>query len=80
MRMMEENKKDNGYGDKILKLTDATGKPLNYMINKTMMRVNLPQPLKPGQKFIFNCDWNYKISDRMTYGGRGGYEYFAERW
>lgn len=75
---MENNKSDNGYGDKITKLTDATGKPLKYTINKTMMRIELPAPLKPGQKFVFNCDWNYKISDRMSMGGRGGYEYFPE--
>jgi hypothetical protein len=71
-------KGDNGYGDIITKLTDASGNKLIYTINKTMMRVELPQPLKPGQKFIFNCDWNYKISDRMNMGGRGGYEYFPE--
>jgi uncharacterized membrane protein YgcG len=71
-------KGDNGYGDIIQKLTDANGKNLNYTINKTMMRVELPQPLKPGQKFVFNCDWYYKISDRMSMGGRGGYEYFPE--
>ena len=44
-------KSDNGYGHKIAKLTDATGKPLKYIINKTMMRIDLPAPLKPGQKF-----------------------------
>jgi uncharacterized membrane protein YgcG len=71
-------KGDNGYGDIIQKLTDANGKNLNYTINKTMMRVELPQPLKPGQKFVFNCSWYYKISDRMSMGGRGGYEYFPE--
>src|SRR3954469_19731626 len=60
LQAMEDKNKDNGYGDKITKLTDATGKSLNYTINKTMMRVELPQPLKPGQKFVFNCDWNYK--------------------
>src|SRR3954465_15972045 len=43
----ETTKDDNGYGDKISRLTDATGKPLKYLINKTMMRVELPQPLKP---------------------------------
>jgi len=75
---MDNGKADNGYGDKITKLTDATGKALKYTINKTMMRIELSQPLKPGQKFIFNCDWNYKISDRMTMGGRGGYEFFPE--
>jgi hypothetical protein len=75
---MEEEKGDNGYGDKIAKLTDASGKKLSYIINKTMMRVDLPAPLKPGQKFVLNIDWSYKISDRMSMGGRGGYEYFPE--
>ena len=71
-------KDDNGFGDKITKLSDVTGKSLHYTINKTMMRVELPTPLKPGQKFVFNVDWNYKISNRMQQGGRGGYEYFPE--
>jgi hypothetical protein len=75
---MEESKGDNGYGDKIQKLTDVTGKKLNYVVNKTMMRVDLPEPLKPGQKFVLNIDWSYKLSNRMSRGGRGGYEYFAE--
>ncbi len=65
-------------GDHILNMTDALGKPLHYTINKTMMRVELPAPLKPGQKFVFKIDWNYKITDRKTVGGRGGYEYFPE--
>jgi len=68
----------NDYGDNIVKITDALGKPLHYMINKTMMRVELPTVLKPGQKFIFKIDWNYHISDRLKLGGRGGYEYFPE--
>ncbi|WP_460566812.1 M1 family metallopeptidase [Flaviaesturariibacter terrae] len=75
---MERQRRDNGYGVNIAKLTDASGKALKYTVNKTMMRVELPVPLKPGQKFIFNCDWNYKIPDRISMGGRGGYEYFAE--
>lgn len=75
---LETPKEDNGYGDKIKKITDASGKGLQYMINKTMMRVELPAPLKPGQQFVFNIDWTYKIPNRMTLGGRGGYEYFAE--
>ena len=70
--------KDNGYGDIITKLTDVTGKSLKYTINKTMMRVDLPIALKPGQKFVFNVDWHYKVSNRMVLGGRGGYELFPE--
>ena len=75
---MEAAKKDNGYGVNITKLTDIAGKKLQYTVNKTMMRVELPQPLKPGGTFKFICNWNYKIPDRMTLGGRGGYEYFPE--
>ena len=74
----EDKNKDNGYGHVISRLTDATGKNLKYTINKTMMRVELPAPLKPGQKFSFRCDWSYKIPNRSTMGGRGGYEFFAE--
>ena len=75
---IDEAKTDNGYGFNIMKLTDAAGKPLKFTINKTMMRVELPAPLKAGQRFIFKLDWNYKLADRMGRGGRGGYEYFPE--
>jgi len=71
-------KKDKEYGHNILKITDAAGKALKYSINKTMMRVELPQVLKPGQQFIFKIDWNYNIIERTKYGGRGGYENFPE--
>ncbi len=74
----DETKTNNGYGFNILKLTDVAGKPLKYTINKTMMRVELPAPLKAGQRFVFKLDWTYKIADRLGRGGRGGYEYFPE--
>ena len=75
---IEESYRDNGYGVKITRVVDSNGRQLDYVINKTMMRVELPKSLKPGQIFVFNIDWNYKIADRMTLGGRGGYEYFPE--
>ncbi|MFM1972656.1 MAG: hypothetical protein RL185_1338, partial [Bacteroidota bacterium] len=75
---LEEEKKDNGLGVNILKITDLLGAKLKYTVNKTMMRVELPTALKPGQKFAFKVDWNYKITDRLTVGGRGGYEFFPE--
>ena len=70
--------KDREYGDNITRVADAAGKLLRYTVNKTMMRVELPQPLKPGQQFIFKIDWNYNIIERTKYGGRGGFEYFPE--
>ena len=69
---------DNGYGDKIVSITDALGKPVSYTINKTMMRLDLAAPLKPGGQYVFHVKWSYKISDRMAMGGRGGYEFFPE--
>ena len=75
---LEEAKSDNGLGVNILKITDLLGAKLKYTVNKTMMRVELPTALKPGQKFAFKVDWNYKITDRLTVAGRGGFEFFPE--
>src|SRR5690606_17890315 len=69
---------DKGLGVTINKVAGRSGNALPYTINNTMMRVELPSPLKPGDKFVLQVDWQYNISDRMTEGGRGGYEYFAE--
>ena len=75
---LEEEKSDNGLGVNILKITDLLGAKLKYTVNKTMMRVELPTALKPGQKFAFKVDWNYKITYRLTVAGRCGFEFFPE--
>jgi hypothetical protein len=69
---------EDKYGINITKVVNEAGAKLDYTINKTMMRVELPQPLKPGQRFVFKIDWNYFIPNRMVQRGRGGYEYFPE--
>jgi hypothetical protein len=66
------------HGFKISNVVDAKGKPLNYVENFTMMRVDLPEPLKKGQKFTFSLDWNFYVIDAEKMGGRSGYEYFPE--
>ena len=43
-----------------------------------MMRIELENILMPGEKFVFKIDWSYNINDRISVGGRGGYEYFPE--
>ena len=73
-----DNLASNDFGFNILKIVDGAGKPMKYTINKTMMRVELPAVLKPGQKFVFKIDWNYNIVNRQTKGGRGGYELFPD--
>ena len=65
-------------GHTIKSVKDVTGKNLPYIINNTMMRVDLPAPLKTGEKFSFSVEWSYTESNRQMYDGRGGYEYFPE--
>lgn len=67
---------DGGY--KLKSVKDATGKALPYTINATMMRIDLPQALKSGEKVSFSVEWSYNINDRNTIGGRSGMEYFPE--
>lgn len=67
---------DGGY--KIQSVQNEKGQALSYVINKTMMRIDLPQPLQPGQKTTFTITYWYNINDRMKLGGRSGYEYFEE--
>lgn len=65
-------------GFKIEYVKDAKGNPLSFVINQTMMRINLVTPLKPGEKFIFSTKWWYNINDYIQDGGRSGYEPFEK--
>ncbi len=65
-------------GFKLDYVKDANGNPMNYTVNKTMMRIDLPTNLKPSENTSFKIKWWYNINDRMQIGGRSGYEYFEE--
>jgi hypothetical protein len=67
---------DGGY--RITAVRDAKGAPLKHTIVKTMMRVDLPQPLASGASTTFSVDWNYNINDQRKIGGRTGYEFFPK--
>ena len=67
---------DRGFN--IVSVTDKSGKPLSYTINESMMRINLPSPLKHGSKMVFTIKWWYNINNYMIEGGRSGYEHFPE--
>jgi hypothetical protein len=79
IRKFEEDKMPNEYGINITSITDASGRRLSYTINRTMMRVDLPVPLKSHQQYVIRISWNYKLTNRMIYYGRGGYENFSLR-
>lgn len=72
------NPSDYKGGYNIKSVKDAQGKGLKYIINNTMMRVDLPTPLKSGENFVFSIDWSYQEYNRQVFDGRGGYEYFPE--
>ncbi|MFM8349194.1 MAG: M1 family peptidase, partial [Bacteroidota bacterium] len=65
-------------GYKIDYVKDVAGNPMKYLINYTMMRIDLPKPLKRGEKVTFQLAWSYNINDRMMVGGRSGMEFFPE--
>ncbi|MDQ1829469.1 M1 family metallopeptidase [Massilia scottii] len=78
MRSLLENPGFEG-GFAIGAVKGADGKPLRYTINKTMMRIDLPQPMKPGARLSFNIDFSFNINDAKVQGGRTGYEKFDDK-
>jgi hypothetical protein len=65
-------------GFKIDYVQTTSGSNLRYTVNNTMMRIDLPTPLRQGQKFSFKIKWWFNVNDRMDIGGRSGYEYFED--
>ena len=59
---------DDGFdgGFRIKSVQDEQGKELPYVINKTMMKVSLPEPLMPDEQLTFGIDWSYNVNDRMV--------------
>ena len=73
-RMHDRMNFDGGF--KLEEVRDQYNNQLDYIINETMMRIELPKPLRKGQSFSFKIKYSYNINDRMEIGGRSGYEYF----
>ncbi len=65
-------------GVKITSVKDARENDLPHTIIGTMMRIDLPQPLRSGESVKFSIDWNYAINDATMMRARTGYEYFEK--
>ena len=90
LRLIDSWRDKENYGCNIERVWDQNGNDLKYFINQTMMRVDLPEPLEPGESFAFNIKWHYYLVDRVdlyslnpqgssaTNLARGGYEYFEK--
>ncbi len=72
-RYLEE---DFDGGFKIEYVKDAQGNPMNYTVNQTMMRVEVPKLLKHNEKISISIKWWYNINNYLLDGGRSGYEHF----
>jgi hypothetical protein len=76
LRYMLETRTFDG-GVTIDSLT-AGGRPLKHMINRTMMRIDLDRPLKPGATFSFDVSWRFKVPETTVLGRRMGFERFKD--
>ena len=66
-------------GFRIDYVKDGSGKAMTYTVQKTMMRVELPTVLAPGESTELQLKWWYNVNDRLKDGGgRSGSEYFEE--
>jgi len=65
-------------GFRIISIEDIEGNGLSFHRVKTMMRIDLAEPLKPGSVVKFQIDWNYLIGNRRDDDERSGYEYFPK--
>lgn len=63
---------------KITKLTDAKGNALPHAVVKTMLRLDMNEPLAAGTDFVFKISWSYPINDCERINARTGYEFFKE--
>src|SRR5690606_32505394 len=67
---------DGGFN--IIHVKDEKGRNLPYTINQTMMRVEMDEPLKPGEQFVLQIKWWYAINNHVSDRARSGYEEFPD--
>ena len=65
-------------GIQVTSVTGSDGRALRHTVNKTMMRIDLPQPLKPGARVSFNLAWTFNIPEANVVGRRTGFEKFDD--
>jgi len=74
--ILKREKFDGGIHVRSVK--DASGSELPHTIVKTMMRVDLPEPLASGASVSFSIDWDYNLVDAELIFARSGYEFFEK--
>ena len=75
-RILQMERFDGGF--KIDSIVDDRGAVLKKRVVDTMMKVVLPSPLKPGQKFTYRIAWHYRLNDSERLWGRSGFEKYKD--
>ena len=75
-RMMKMKEWEGGFDIKSVRGPD--GQNLEFSITDTLLRVELPKPLKSGEEYSFSIDWSLPLVDNKLIGGRSGYECFTK--
>ena len=70
--------RDNSYGYDIGRVALANGRELSHTVVGTLMRIDLPTPLRPGESVSFDIDWAFNIVEENTIFARSGYEHFPD--
>ena len=65
-------------GYEIESVTGAGQEPIDHTIVKTMMRIDLPEPLAPGKSTKFAIKYSHNIVNAKVIRARGGYEFFED--
>ncbi len=65
-------------GFKLDYVKDANGNAMDYVINHTMMRIDLATPLAPNTSVVFSIKWWYNIVDHTISRSRSGFEHFKK--
>jgi len=62
----------------ITSVGNGLGEDLQHTVVDTMMRVDLTEPVGPGEQAVLQIEWNHAINDHDLIGGRTGYEFFED--
>ena len=57
---------------------DISGNALAFTRVDTNVRIDLPEPLGPGEQYTFSLKWEMPINDATRVRARTGYEFFEE--
>ncbi|MFC3122564.1 M1 family metallopeptidase [Agaribacter flavus] len=69
---------DTELGYEITRVQTSKGTDLEYVIVGTLMRIDLPTPLKPKASTSFEIDFAFNIVEEDAVSARAGYEHFPD--